>query len=125
MTDVLNLVLPMPPTRGNAREHWRTTQKRKKAYYAEAAVALHNQLAGKIEGWPGRATMTATLYTWAKMDWDGRCARMKWPQDSLVKYGLLIDDSDEYLTVNEVPKGVIDRKSPRIEITLTATREAA
>ena len=125
MTDVLTLVLPMPPNRGNARENRYVTQKRKKAYYAAAAVALHSQFAGKLEGWPGRATMTATLYTYNKMDWDGRCARMKWPQDAMVRYGLLIDDSDEYLTVNEVPKGAIDRKSPRIVITLTATREAA
>ncbi len=121
MTDVLNLVLPLPANRGNAREHWRTTLRKKKAYYAEADVALHNQLAGKLEGWPGRATLTATLYVWSKMDPDGRTARLKWAVDSLTRYGLLTDDSDEYLTWTEIPKQVVDRKRQRVEITLVPT----
>ena len=125
MTDVLTITLPLPPNRGNAREHWRVTSKRREAYQMEAYVALKDQLDGKLEGWPGRATLTATLYVWGKMDPDNRVARLKWPIDNLVAYGLLVDDSDEYLTFTEIPTQVVDRKRQRIELTLTATREAA
>jgi len=49
---------------------------------------------------------------------------MKWPVDCLVHYGLLIVDSDKYVCWTEIPRQEIDRKNPRVVITLTESEEA-
>lgn len=113
----IRLTLPLPPNRLNAREHWRTTLRKKKEYYAAADLALVAQVPLSHPTLT-RPKITATLYVWSKMDPDGRTGRLKWLIDSLVRYELLVDDSDEHLDWTEIPKQVIDRKSQRVEITL-------
>ena len=115
----MKLTLPLPPNRANAREHWRVTHKKKKDYYNLAALALYAQAGSR----PGiitptcRQTLTATLYVWAKMDQGNLVARLKWLEDALVNYGLLVDDNEEWLDL-QMPKQVVDRKNRRVEITL-------
>ena len=115
---MIRLTLPLPPNRANAREHWRVTHRKKKKYYELAHNALRTQELELPYGCR-RPTLTATFYVWSKMDPDNAAARMKFPIDALVKFGLLVDDSEKHLDFTEIPKQVIDRKSQRVEITLS------
>ena len=129
----MKLTLPLPPNRANAREHWRATHKKKVAYYAKAERALREQCPWVMDMATGqprvraerpcskRMRLTATLYVWAKMDRGNLVARLKWLEDSLVRYGLLVDDNEEWLDL-QMPKQVIDRKNQRVEIVLVPCR---
>ena len=131
----MKLTLPLPPNRANAREHWRVTHKKKKAYYAEAQRALMDQRLWVLDMATGKPRvraerpctkpmrLTATLYVWAKMDRGNLVARLKWLEDSLVNYGLLVDDSEEWLDL-QMPRQVIDRKNQRVEIVLVPCGES-
>lgn len=111
----MKLTLPLPPNRANAREHWRVTHAKKKRYYEGVELLL---LALRTPRPPvARITLTATLYVWSKMDLDNLVSRLKFPIDCLVRYGLLVDDSEKWLDL-QMPKQVIDRKNMRIEIEL-------
>ena len=127
----MKLTLPLPPNRANAREHWRVTHRKKNAYYDLAHLMLCGSLScaydgglvAKYDGLPLiRPTLTATFYLWAKMDRDNLMARLKWPIDCLVRYGLLVDDNEKWLDL-QMPKQVIDRKNQRVEITLEPAAE--
>ena len=125
----VKLTLPLPPNRANAREHWRVTNRKKKQYYVEAEAALRMQCRWVMDMARGRPRvraevpcsepmrLEATLYGWGKMDRDNLVARLKWPIDCLVRYGLLIDDSEEWLDL-QMPKQAGDRKNMRVEIEL-------
>jgi len=117
---VIELVLPLPPNRANAREHWRVTHRKKTEYYETAFVYVANQDTG--EWLDGRMTLTATLYVWAKMDPDNAVARLKWPIDVLVRYGLLKDDNEKWLDFTQIPKQVVDRKNQRVVIRLEESK---
>ena len=111
------LTLPLPPNRANAREHWRATHRKKKVYYERADLALFAQEL-ELPWGCDRPTLTATLYVYRKMDPDNATARLKWPIDCLVRHGVLVDDSEKHLDFTQIPKQVIDRKNPRVEIEL-------
>lgn len=132
----MKLTLPLPPNRANAREHWRTTDKRKRAYYNKADAALIKAMppgtditivAGKTRRSPFRPRLAfaetwkmrlgATFYVWNLMDRGNAVARLKWVEDALVNFGLLVDDNEEWLDL-QMPTQVIDRKNTRVEITL-------
>ena len=126
----MKLTLPLPPNRANAREHYWVTHKKKKTYYAKAELALRGQCAWVMNMATGRPRvraerpctkpmrLAATLYVWAKMDQGNLVARLKWLEDALVNYGLLVDDNEEWLDL-QMPKQVVERKNRRVEITLT------
>ena len=122
---MIRLTLPLPPNRANAREHWQVTHRKKKEYYLLVAVRLGEQSeALRRETGHGlprfeakRMRLDATLYVWAKMDKGNLVARLKWLEDALVMYGLLVDDNEEWLDL-QMPKQVVDRKNRRVEITL-------
>ena len=125
----MRITLPLPPNRANAREHWRVTHKKKKDYYAKAELALRGQCAWVMNMATGeprvraerpcskRMRLDATLYVGAKMDRGNLVARLKWLEDALVNYGLLVDDNEEWLDL-QMPTQVIDRKNPRVVIEL-------
>ena len=115
---MIELTLPLPPNRANAREHWRVTHRKKKEYYERAMYALANQVPRPSRPMK-RPTLTATLYVWNPMDADNRTARIKFPLDCLVRYGLLADDSEKHLDFTEIPKQVVDRKNMRVVLRLT------
>ena len=126
----MKLTLPLPPNRANAREHWRATHKKKKAYYAEAERALQDQCLWVLVVATGeprvraerpcskRMRLDATFYMWNKMDRGNMVARLKFVEDILVRFGLLVDDNEEWLDL-QMPTQVIDRRNPRVVIELT------
>ena len=132
----IHLTLPLPPNRANAREHWRVTHRKKKVYYGTmdgvmvgampdgtkitlVRTAPHGALRPRLtQPEQRRMHLAATFYVWAKMDQGNAVARLKWIEDALVHFGLLKDDSEEWLGL-EIPKQVIDRKRQRVEIVLT------
>ena len=114
---MIEITLPLPPNRANAREHWRVTHRKKKEYYAAAASWMQHQC--RFRRPEQRWQLTATLYVWAKMDPDNAVARLKWPIDCLVNYGLLVDDNEKWLDFTEIPKQVVDRKNQRVVIRLS------
>jgi len=92
------------------------THRKKLDYNAAAFLAIHQG-----RPWPAvgkRLCLNATLFVWAKMDRDNLVARLKWPIDCLVRYGILRDDNEKWLDL-QMPKQVVDRKNPRVEIELT------
>ena len=118
----MKLTLPLPPNRANAREHWWVTHRKRRAYYAEADLALAAQYpvtTGRVGSAcpPGRMRLDATFYLWNKMDKGNLVARLKYIEDSLVRYGLAVDDNEKWLDL-QMPKQVIDRKNQRVEIEL-------
>ena len=121
----MKLTLPLPPNRANAREHWRVTHRNKVWYYERARNAILLELVNNVE-WTGDCTermrLDATFYLWKKMDRGNLVARLKWLEDALVNYGLLVDDNEEWLDL-QMPKQVIDRKNRRVEIELTPCKE--
>ena len=100
------------------------TNRRRKNYRLGAHIALVNQVGHPVLGYEAkRKTLTATLYVWGRMDPDNAVARLKWPIDCLVGHGLLRDDNGRWLDFTEIPKQVIDRKNPRVEIELVPSKE--
>jgi hypothetical protein len=120
----ITLVLPLPPRLTNSAKgrsrHWRALHREKRAYWE--AVDLRRMLK-RIPPPPAepmeQAEVSATLYLWSPMDDDGALARMKWILDWLVRRGYLVDDSRKHLRWTALPEQVIDRKEPRVEVTLT------
>ena len=117
---MIELTLPLPPNRANAREHWRVTHRKKTEYYDRTFLALRAQ-ARHPHLPPVRRTLTATLYVWSKSDPDNATSRLKWAIDSLVSFGFLVDDNEKWLDFTEIPKQVIDRKNQRVVICLSET----
>ena len=113
----LRLTLPLPPNRGNARWHWRVENRKKQLYMTEAAV-WRSQNGTKRPTLPlERARLSVCLFTWATMDEDNLWARTKWTRDFLKHDGWIEDDSPRVLMHDTIAQR-IDRKNPRIEITL-------
>lgn len=123
-TEALSFVLPLPPNRGNARGSWRKTHFGMKAYWS---LLDDYQACGLIPAPPkcplAVASVTARLFLFNAMDTDGLMSRMKWVQDYLVKRGYIASDKPSALVYAGLPTQVIDRKRPRIELTLTELTE--
>ena len=120
--DTITLTLPLPPNRGNARWHWRTENRKKKAYWSQLNTLRY---AGTLpEPWrdtPALVGVRVTLYVWARMDRDNAMARMKWVMDWLEAWEYIANDGAGVKWAG-LPEQVIDRKDPRVEVTLTALR---
>lgn len=126
----MKLTLPLPPNRANAREHWRTTDRRKRQYYERVQHLLMRDLewvVTVVKGKPrirakrpetARMRLSATIYVRNRMDRGNAVNRLKWVEDALVNFGLLVDDNEEWLDL-QMPTQVLDRKNPRVEIELT------
>lgn len=122
----LTFTVPLPPNMANGRRHWRTALRDKKAY-ANSLTVLYAQ--GKIPKPPREPLQStqirATLYVHQPMDDDNALARLKHLIDFFVRFGYIVDDSRKNLRWAGMPDQVIDRKNPRVELTLTpiATNE--
>ena len=117
----LTIVLPLPPNRANQRVHWRVQRKGEHEWRARAFVELYRHAGparynrNKKQCW----SVTATLYVWSTMDDDNAVARLKLVLDLLVGHGLLYNDKRPWCRLSGIPEQVIDRKSQRVELTLT------
>jgi hypothetical protein len=120
----IELTLPLPPNRGNARWHWRTENRKKGAYWQHCDVFRMGRdfPTGWPNGTPEKVRVRVTLYVWNRMDVDNLMARLKWPLDWLEAYEYIPDDGPS-LEWAGMPEQEIDRKNPRIEIALTAAHE--
>lgn len=113
------LTLPIPPNIANARMHW-TAKHRARRAYRDACTALW--VARKIPraNKPlAFAEVSAHLYVWSLMDDDNAMARMKFALDWCVHAGYLMGDSRKHLRWEHVPNQTVDRKNPRLILTLT------
>ena len=118
----VRLVLPLPPKElsPNARVHWRV----KAASTKQTRLLAHSIAAGtliaarrKAPGWK-RAEVQIT-YSAKRRRWpdpDNLLASMKASIDGMTDAGLFADDRG---LVHLPPVLALDRKSPRVEITIT------
>ncbi len=123
-------VLPIPPQQANARGRTWRTQYGKKIAYWKVLDAL--QLLGGIDGCeipsPPRepwkhATIAAHWYVINIMD-EGNCMnRAKYIEDWLVTRGYIADDNRKVLRWAGIPEQEIDRKHPRVVVTLEQVDE--
>lgn len=116
----ITLTVPLPPNLANSRMHWRVKHNRKVAYWQTLSeMANCGLIPAEIVSRPPRARIDATLFLYAPMDDDNAMARLKWLVDWLVTNGYLAGDSRKHIEWEGLPKQVIDRKNPRVEIVLT------
>lgn len=120
----MRFVLPVPPNRANARGGWRKHHRAKLDYWERLDTI---QLLKAHEGFEAavpperpfaQARIAATLYTWNLSDEDALMVRCKWILDWLVTRGYVVNDDRRRLRWTAIPEQVIDRKNPRVEITL-------
>ena len=115
------VTLPLPPNLANGRMHWRTKDRKQGLYRTEALVWLvWGVNAGRVR--PRRpltrASLSATLYVFSRMDYDNLVGRLKWTVDFLVQDGWIVDDSPAVLEEPWLVQQEIDRKWPRVVVTL-------
>lgn len=125
----ITLIVPLPPNRANARWHWRKENRLRANYWAHLDRL---RLLGEVPPPPQvpwqKVRARATLYVHNRMDQGNAMARLKWLEDWLTgrkdvggtprgeQY--IVDDGPDHLIYEGLPEQVIDRKNPRIEITL-------
>jgi hypothetical protein len=118
----VRLVLPLPPNAANLRRHWRVALKEKKAYWRTlnmlAAAARFPVPPAPFD--PAR--ISAHLFVWNPMDDDNAMHRMKVVLDWL-KGPYIVDDSRKHLQWAGVPEQTIDRRNPRVEVTVSRWME--
>ena len=113
----LELVLPLPPNRGNSRMHWAERHRVQNAYRQRCDIARAQARVPLLCVPLQRAELAAVLYVWNRYDPDGAVALLKWPVDWLVSVGYLAGDTHDRLLWT-IPEQHIDRSSPRIVLTL-------
>lgn len=115
----IKLTLPLPENFSNSRAHWRTKLRKKKAYWAACQKLLDAKLIKKPprKAWE-QTIITAHFRLWNTSDQSNLMARMKWPEDVLVRFGYIVDDAPKHLTYSGVPTQEIARKNLGLDITL-------
>lgn len=116
---MVTLTVPLPPNIANGRMHWRVKLNAKKAYWETLDTMRQIKLLPAPKPVDGPAVISATLYLYAHMDDDNAMHRCKYALDWLVTNGYLRGDSRKDITWAGLPHQVIDRKNPRVELTLT------
>lgn len=118
----MKLVLPLPPNKANARQHWRVALRAKKDYWNACTLLAMQRGFPKPPPQPMQhVVIKPTLYVWALNDHDNAVARLKPLLDWLQGHGYIANDSPKHCKL-EMPDQIVDRKNPRIEIEI---REAA
>ena len=120
MTDSATVKFPLPPNLANSRMHWAVKDRKRQAYHLAALIEVRNrQRKGELSREPyDRLLVTPRLYVRNLMDEDNAVACLKWPLDALVKAGVVADDDVAHVTLGPVVQ-TIDRRDPRLELTLT------
>ncbi len=111
---MMKFILPLPPNRANSRWHWRTEKAKKDSWFMHADTLYRPSKEPPTK----MARISATLYTWNKMDVDNLFGRLKWPCDWLERRGWISGDDPDSLQWVGIPKQSIERKNQRLEITL-------
>lgn len=122
VTDSIVFTLPVPDakTGGNNRGHWAATHKARKRAALEAKQVCNSERvkAGvREETWP-LVTITVDWYGWNRPDRDNALSRCKPYIDGIVAAGLIPDDGPEHVRSVQVRRVEVDRRDPRVEITV-------
>lgn len=124
-TQRVTLVIPIPDshTGGNARGHWATVYRARRdtlvnAYYAVVQEGCLMALWSPVD-------IVIDWYGWNRVDRDNALSRVKPAIDGLVEAGLIPDDSPQHIQGITVRHVEIDRKEPRVELTITAITGSA
>ena len=120
MSGPITLVLPLPPNMANGRFHWRTKDRLRKVYCAEAD---RRQAAGLLPKPPAkpleRVTLDVVMHLASRMDHDNAAARCKFAVDWLKTRGYIVDDSPKHLSWVSFPEQRVKRDGNyRLELTL-------
>ena len=119
---MIEILFGTPPDRGNAREHWRTVNKKKNLFYEECD---NKQLLGLIPPPPKRPITKCKVEAHFKLhnpnDWDNLYARLKYPLDWLETRGYILDDSPRVIIEAPVVTQEVDRKNKCLSVTITPT----
>jgi hypothetical protein len=94
---------------GLMREHWSAAVKKKKKYVKIIKSQTKNKHAGKV-------VIYYIGYKAVLMDWDNFGASFKHIGDSLVKCGVIVDDSPKYVRPFKMEQITVPRKDQRVEI---------
>jgi hypothetical protein len=120
VSDPIRLTLPLPPNIANQRKHWRAKQRQKTEYWEDLSIRYHMREIPRPP-WPqppARARIAVKLYVWNWMDQDNAMARLKWILDWLQAWDYIADDAPHALEWAGMPDQEIDRKDPRVEVTV-------
>jgi hypothetical protein len=122
---VITMTVPLPPNAANSRRHWRTAQREKKAYWQALRVLQRmRQIPPPPVAPYDRASISVHLYVHNYMDSDNAAARLK-PLLDWLQPDYIADDSYRALEWAGVPAQTIDRRNPRVVLTLAPRMEAA
>lgn len=117
MADALTVTLPLPPNRGNSRVQWRARHAQTRRYLGDALGQLQALRVGRACPW-SPVEVSAVLYVHNRMDDDNAVARLKVPLDALTRAGIIRDDRRPHCRLAGIPEQVIDRRRPRVELTV-------
>lgn len=117
-TDAVRLVLPLPPNAANSRRHWRKALAEKKAYWHRLGWTLLPSYSLAPPKPFDPAYISLHYYIWNPMDDDNAMHRAK-PLLDWLKGPYIVDDSRKHLVWASLPAQTIDRKNPRVEVTLS------
>jgi hypothetical protein len=106
--------MPLPPNLANGRMHWRVKNRRRAEFFDRCDLLYPHRLVPMVD----RVELRAHLYVGGQMDDDNALARIKWAADWLVTRMYLTSDKRPHC-VFTIPEQTIDRKNPRLEITLS------
>lgn len=122
----IRMTVPLPPSLTNSgpgrSRHWRALEREKKAYWNSLDMRRFARLIPPAPPEPmAHAEIRAVLFMWNFMDDDNAMARLKWVVDWLRKRGYFLADDRKHLRYAGMPEQKIDRREPRVELTLTPT----
>lgn len=126
---MIQIVLPVPPQRGNARGHWRIHQREKEAYHQECGWILKKFHRYEFKSPFEYVEFEASMDVQRFHDFDNLVSRMKWAFDVLQPldkdkrpYGYGIIQSDDWLHCRprSFPTQVLkSKKSDKRELRIT------
>lgn len=118
--EVIRLTLPLPPpSSANSRGHWRVGYRKLKAYRELLDTLLYVRHIVPPPAKPIMPALIATdLYLHNFMDDDNAANRLKPLWDWLRRNGYISNDSRKHLRHEGYPNQEIDRKRPRVELTI-------
>ena len=110
------LHLPLPPNRGNARQHWAARHREDKAYQERAHLYLVARRNLKPKSPWGAVRINAHVVTTRPQDLDNATARLKPALDLLVSERWLVDDNPKVVRALTV---TTETGFPEVVMTIT------
>jgi hypothetical protein len=119
VSEPIRLTVPLPPNLMNQRKHWRAKLRQKRAYWDTLnMLGMDRSFQRPPKAPPAKARITVRLYVHNIMDPDNAMARLKWLLDWLSGSRYIADDAPHALEWAGMPEQEIDRRDPRVEVTI-------